>query len=130
LSLGNRVGIYEGVDTLAFPSFCLGADGWVAGPGNMIPEIAVELWRRVQAGDLAGARKLHNRAYPLLAAMPEKMGYFSVINEVCGTRGLALGPVRLPGLELGPEHLKQVQAAANALGLAGVPHGALDATRL
>src|SRR5262249_19429346 len=58
LSLGDRVGIYEGVDTLAFPSFCLGADGWVAGPGNMIPEIAVELWRRVPARDLSPAPRL------------------------------------------------------------------------
>jgi 4-hydroxy-tetrahydrodipicolinate synthase len=130
LRLGDRVGVYEGVDPLAFPSFCLGADGWVAGPGNMIPEIAIEMWRRVQASDLAGARRLQNRVYPLLDAMRQKMAYGSVINEVCRMRGLSLGPVRLPGCELGPEHLKQVRDAAGALGLEGVPIGELDASAL
>jgi 4-hydroxy-tetrahydrodipicolinate synthase len=130
LRLGDRIAIYEGVDPLAFPSFCLGADGWVAGPGNMIPEIANEMWRRVQVGDLASARRLQNRVYPLLAAMREKMAYGSVINEVCRMRGTELGPVRLPGCELGPEHQRQVQDAAKALGLAGVPIGELDARGL
>ncbi|MFO1058612.1 MAG: dihydrodipicolinate synthase family protein [Dongiaceae bacterium] len=130
LRLGDRVSIYEGVDTLAFPSFCLGADGWVAGPGNMIPEICREMWRRVQGGDIAAARRLQNRVYPLLQAMRENMGYFAVINEVCRLRGLDLGPVRLPGCELGPEHRQQVRDAAATLGLPGVPVGALDARSL
>jgi 4-hydroxy-tetrahydrodipicolinate synthase len=130
LRLGDKVGIYEGVDPLAFPSFCLGADGWVAGPGNMIPEVAREMWRRVEANDLPGARRLQDLMFPLLQTMREKMAYGSVINEVCRMRGLDLGPVRLPGLELGPEHLKRVRDGANALGVDGVPIGDLDATRL
>jgi 4-hydroxy-tetrahydrodipicolinate synthase len=130
LRLGDKVGIYEGVDPLAFPSFCLGADGWVAGPGNMIPELAKEMWRRVQAGDLAAARRLQDRYFPLLQAMRENMAYGSVINEVCRLRGLELGPVRLPGMELGPEHLKRVRDAAASLGLPGVPIGALDASAI
>ena len=130
LRLGNRVGIYEGVDPLAFPSFCLGADGWVAGPGNMIPEVAMEMWRRVQASDVVAARRLQDLMFPLLQTMREKMAYGSVINEVCRMRGIELGPVRLPGCELGPEHLKRVRDGANALGVAGVPIGELDATKL
>ena len=130
LRLGNRVGIYEGVDPLAFPSFCLGANGWVAGPGNMIPEVAMEMWRRVRASDVVAARRLQDLMFPLLQTMREKMAYGSVINEVCRMRGIELGPVRLPGCELGPEHLKRVREGANALGVAGVPIGELDATKL
>lgn len=128
--LGGRVGIYEGVDPLAFPSFCLGADGWVAGPGNMIPEIAIEMWRRVGAGEIEAARRLQDRVYPLLASMRENMAYGSVINEVCRLRGIDLGVVRFPGCELGPEHLARVHAAADSLGLRGVPIGAFDASGL
>jgi dihydrodipicolinate synthase/N-acetylneuraminate lyase len=84
----------------------------------------------VQAGDLASARRLQNRVYPLLQSMREKMAYMSVINEVCRMRGLPLGPVRLPGLELGPEHMKRVRDAAGALGLAGVPLGSHNAGTL
>lgn len=130
LRLANRVKIYEGVDPLAFPSFCLGADGWVAGPGNMIPEVAIEMWRRVQKGDLAAARRLQNLVFPLLQTMRENMAYGSVINEVCRMRGIDLGSVRLPGLELDPDHLQRVRDGANALGVAGVPIGDLDASKL
>jgi 4-hydroxy-tetrahydrodipicolinate synthase len=130
LSLGGRVGIYEGVDPLAFPSFCLGADGWVAGPGNMIPEIAIEMWRRVGAADLNAARRLQDKVYPLLQTMREKMAYGTVINEVCRLRGIDLGVVRHPGCELGPEHLARVHAAVDSLGLRGVPLGAFDASAL
>lgn len=128
--LGDRIQIYEGVDPLAFPSFCLGADGWVAGPSNMIPEIAAEMWRRVRAGDLAAARRLQDKIFPLLQTMRENMAYGSVINEVCRMRGLDLGPVRLPGLELEGRHLQRVRDAANTLGLTGVPIGQFDASRL
>jgi 4-hydroxy-tetrahydrodipicolinate synthase len=130
LRLGDRIMIYEGVDQLAFPSFCLGADGWVAGPSNMIPEVAIELWRRVQMGNLELARRLQNRVYPLLMSMRENNAYASVINEVCRMRDLSLGQVRLPGCELAPNHLERVREAANALGVAGVPIGELDASRL
>ncbi|MBX3576650.1 MAG: dihydrodipicolinate synthase family protein [Rhizobiaceae bacterium] len=130
LSLDRRIGIYEGVDPLAFPSFCMGADGWVAGPGNMIPEIALELWRRVRAGETEAARRLHEKAYPLLMSMREKMAYGSVINEVCRLRGIDPGVVRLPGCELGAEHLARVHRAVDSLGLRGVAIGAFDASGL
>jgi 4-hydroxy-tetrahydrodipicolinate synthase len=130
IRLGERITVLEGVDPLAFPSFCLGAQGWVAGPSNMIPEIAVEMWRRVQAGEIEAARRLQDRAYPLLDAMRQKMGYMAVINEVCRLRGLDLGPVRLPACELEPDHLFVVGAAAESLGLKDVPIGSLDATAL
>jgi 4-hydroxy-tetrahydrodipicolinate synthase len=129
-TIGNVVQVYEGVDPLAFPSFCLGADGWVAGPSNMIPEIAVEMWKRVQAGDLAAARRLQDKVFPLLQTMRENLAYGSVINEVCRLRGLDLGPVRLPGLPLEGNHLKRVHDAAKALGVAGVPIGKFDASKL
>jgi len=129
-TLGDRVQVFEGVDPLAFPSFCLGANGWVAGPSNMIPEIAGELWKRVNAGDLGSARRLQDKIFPLLQTMRENMGYCSVINEVCRLRGLDLGPVRLPGLALEGEHLQRVRDAARTLGLVGVPIGQFDASKL
>lgn len=130
LRLGDKVQVYEGVDPLAFPSFCLGADGWVAGPGNMIPEIAIELWRRVQAGDLSAARRLQDRMFPLLQTMRENMAYGAVISEVCRLRGLEIGPVRLPGLAPEGKHLERVRAAANDLGLNNIPIGKLNAREI
>lgn len=129
-TVGDKIQVYEGVDPLAFPSFCLGANGWIAGPSNMIPEITAEMWKRVQAGDLTSARRLQDKIFPLLQTMRENMAYGSVINEVCRLRGLDLGPVRLPGLPLEGNHLKRVHDAAKALGVAGVPIGQFDAAKL
>lgn len=129
-TVGDRIQVYEGVDPLAFPSFCLGANGWIAGPGNMIPEIAVEMWKRVQAGKLNEARRLQDKMFALLQTMRENMAYGSVINEVCRLRGLDLGPVRLPGLELEGKHLQRVRDAAKSLGIVGVPIGEFDAGKL
>lgn len=129
-TVGDRIKIYEGVDPLAFPSFCLGADGWIAGPANMIPEIAAEMWKRVKAGKLIEARRLQDKIFPLLQTMRENMAYGSVINEVCRLRGLDLGPVRLPGLELEGKHLDRVRSAAASLGVTGVPLGSFDASKL
>lgn len=130
LRMGDRVTILEGADCLAFPSLCLGADGWVAGPSNMIPEIVLDIVRRVRAGDLSAARRLHDRSYPLMDAMRQNMGYMGVINTVCRMRGIDLGPVRHPACEVEGAHLERVVSAARALGLEGIPIGAHDARAL
>src|SRR5262249_31060469 len=46
--VGDRAVTFEGVDSLAFPSMANGSVGWVSGPSNAIPELAVELWRLVR----------------------------------------------------------------------------------
>jgi 4-hydroxy-tetrahydrodipicolinate synthase len=128
--IGDKVQIFEGVDTLAFAAFCMGADGWIAGPSNMVPELTFEMWKRVKAGDIAGARRLQGRMFALLQSMRENMAYYDVINEVCGLRGLPMGDLRLPGLHLEGAHLERVRAAARGLGLVGVGIGKLDASTI
>jgi len=128
--LGDRVQLYEGVDPLAFPSICLGADGWIAGPSNMIPEVTAEMYKRAKAGDVPAARRLQDKMFPLLQSMRENMGYYDVIAEVCRLRGIDLGVSRLPGMPLQGEHLERVRNAAKDLGLVGVPIGELDASKL
>jgi dihydrodipicolinate synthase/N-acetylneuraminate lyase len=116
--MGDRIAIFEGVDSLAFPSMALGSCGWVAGTANMIPELAVELWRLTHvAGDLAAARALHERIDPLHELSREAGIYFALGKEVCRLRGIPLGAVRLPWPDLSEDQRRRAHALARGLGL-------------
>src|SRR5215471_10504075 len=46
-------------------SLVLGCNGLLSGSGSVIPDLQAELFRAVQANDLAAARQLNDRIYPL-----------------------------------------------------------------
>src|ERR1700732_5184147 len=46
-------------------SLVLGCNGLLSGSGSVIADLQAELFRAVQAGDLAAARRLNDRIYPL-----------------------------------------------------------------
>jgi 1-pyrroline-4-hydroxy-2-carboxylate deaminase len=63
---GDRFKILTGVDTLAYESLLLGADGWVAGLVCAFPKETVALYRLIKAGRLEEACRLNRWFYPLL----------------------------------------------------------------
>jgi 4-hydroxy-tetrahydrodipicolinate synthase len=46
-------------------SLVLGCNGLLSGSGSVIPDLQAQLFRAVQADDLAAARRLNDRIYPL-----------------------------------------------------------------
>ena len=46
-------------------SLVLGCAGLLSGSGSVIPDLQAQLFRAVAAGDLAAARQLNDRIYPL-----------------------------------------------------------------
>ena len=48
-----------------FSSLVLGCKGLLSGSGSVIPDLQAELFRAVQANDLATARRVNDRIYPL-----------------------------------------------------------------
>jgi 4-hydroxy-tetrahydrodipicolinate synthase len=116
--MGDRIAIFEGVDSLAFPSMALGSCGWVAGTANMIPELAVELWRLVHVqGNLPAARALHERINPLHELSRDSGIYFALGKEVCRLRGYPLGATRRPWPELTEAQRAHAFELARDLGL-------------
>ncbi len=57
--------ILSGDDLATLPLMACGANGVISVASNLAVQPIVELVRRAQAGDLAGARKLHLQYYPL-----------------------------------------------------------------
>ena len=49
-------------------SLVLGCNGLLSGAGSVIADLQVALWQAVQANDLARARQINDRIYPLAAA--------------------------------------------------------------
>ena len=61
LCLNGRGLIFSAVDALLYPSFALGANGTISAIPTAVPEVVVDLWNQVQAGDHVKARKTHER---------------------------------------------------------------------
>ncbi len=66
---GDRGLIMSAVDALMYPSFTLGAHGAIAAILTAVPQLCVQLWDAVQAGDHSQALNIHNRLLPIWNAI-------------------------------------------------------------
>ncbi|MCY4024671.1 MAG: dihydrodipicolinate synthase family protein [Anaerolineaceae bacterium] len=69
LLAGDDGAILSAVDSLLYPSFCLGAHGAIAAILSAAPERCVALWDAVVAGDHERALGLHRQLLPLWNAL-------------------------------------------------------------
>jgi 4-hydroxy-tetrahydrodipicolinate synthase len=117
----GTVRVFEGVDSLAFPSMVNGAVGWVAGPANAIPELAVRLWRlSLKEPDLVAAQALQRKLAAFLDFLWDEGVFCSALKEICRMRGYPLGATRAPFSELTQEQLRTVHRFAQDLDLLDV----------
>jgi 4-hydroxy-tetrahydrodipicolinate synthase len=118
--LGDKVQVFEGWDTVAFASLASGSSGWVSGPANAIPELALELVKLVrQDADLTKAYAHFRKILPLLDYAGSSGFFASFLKEVCGLRGYPLGAVRAPYRELSDAGKAKARELATSLGLIG-----------
>lgn len=66
---GNRSRIMTAVDALLYSSFELGAVGAIAATLTAVPEMCVDLWNAVQAGDHKTGRQIHEKLLPIWNAI-------------------------------------------------------------
>ena len=113
---GDRLGIFNGADTL---SFCALAAGAVWGAANFIPELTVELYRHlVVEKDLDAARAVWDKIWPICHIL-ESTNYASAVKTACELAGIPAGPTRLPVRLLDDETRKQLAAALANAGVTG-----------
>ena len=67
-SLPRPVNVLTTHSAWLFSSLVLGCNGLLSGSGSVIPDLQAELFRAVAANDLAAAKRLNNRIYPLARA--------------------------------------------------------------
>src|SRR5437660_2279067 len=103
-------------------SLVLGCNGLLSGSGSVIPDLQAELFRAVRANDLAEARRLNDRIYPLArvfyadpwADMHNRMKEALVL-----LGRLPRAVVRPPLVKLGRAELERIRAALVEAGLLG-----------
>jgi 4-hydroxy-tetrahydrodipicolinate synthase len=105
---GDRYAIFCGVDDLAFESFTLGADGWVAGLVVAFPRETVRIYDLMRAGKWAEARKIYEWFLPLLGLDigPKFVQQIKLVEELMG---VGSARVRSPRLALSAPEAQRVR---------------------
>jgi 4-hydroxy-tetrahydrodipicolinate synthase len=65
-ALDKEISILTSFSTALLASLCVGADGILSGHGSVIADLHVEIFDAVKRGDLAEARRVADRIYPLV----------------------------------------------------------------
>jgi len=116
---GDRLGIFNGADTLSFCALAAGAAGAVWGAANFIPELTVELYRHLAVEkDLDAAQAVWERIWPICHIL-ESTNYASAVKTACELAGVPAGPTRLPVRLLCDDTRKQLAIALANAGVTG-----------
>jgi 4-hydroxy-tetrahydrodipicolinate synthase len=111
-------------------SLVLGCNGLLSGAGSVIADLQVALLRAVKANDLATARAINDRIYPLAQAFyaPPFLDMHNLMKEVLALLGrLPPAVVRPPLVKLGGQEIECLRQAITAAGLDREPPSALAA---
>jgi 4-hydroxy-tetrahydrodipicolinate synthase len=65
-ALDKEISILSSFSKALLASLCVGADGILSGHGSLIADLHVEIFDAVKQGDLAAARRVSDRIYPLV----------------------------------------------------------------
>jgi len=97
--LGDRLALLVGVDDLIVEGVEAGAEGWIAGLADALPEESVRLFDLARDGRVDEARALYDWFLPLLRldTVPK---FVQLIKLVQTETGLGSEPVRPPRLPL------------------------------
>jgi 4-hydroxy-tetrahydrodipicolinate synthase len=111
-------------------SLVLGCDGLLSGAGSVIADLQVALFRAVKADDLATARAINERIYPLAQAFyaPPFLDMHNRMKETLALLGkLPRAVVRPPLMKLRAAEIERLSKAIAAAGLEPKPASALAA---
>jgi 4-hydroxy-tetrahydrodipicolinate synthase len=109
LAVGDRFGLFVGVDDLVLEASVLGIDGWVAGSGIAFPRENQYFWGLTRAGRWDEARELYRWFHPLLR-LDTHVKFVQYIKLAVQEVGLGREWVREPRLPVaGPEREQVLQ---------------------
>lgn len=111
---GDQVSVFVGWDTLFCAALLEGAAGSVIGAANIVPRELVAVYDAVQANDLALARKLWAKLFPVMSTLVSG-GYNAAVKAGMEIVGHSAGPQRAPGAELTGIRRDQLERALAAL---------------
>jgi 4-hydroxy-tetrahydrodipicolinate synthase len=113
---GPKFRILSGDDSLTLPFMSVGAEGVISVASNVAPREVSRMVRTFAAGDLKGARKMHQRLYPLFKDLFVETNP-TPVKAALAWMGVGNGEVRLPLVPLSPANAEQLKGTMTRLGL-------------
>jgi 4-hydroxy-tetrahydrodipicolinate synthase len=125
-NLPRPVNVLSTHSSWLFSSLVLGCNGLLSGSGSVIPDLQAELFRAVQNNDLAAAKKLNDRIYPLAKMFYSEpwIDMHNRMKEALVLLGrLPRAVVRPPLVKLSAGEIERIRAALVEAGLLGAEAG-------
>jgi 4-hydroxy-tetrahydrodipicolinate synthase len=92
-----HIGLLCGMDDQALEFFAWGAQGWVCGAGNCLPQEHLALYTAcVVENDFVKGRRIMSALLPLMRVLEQGGKFVQSIKYGCELAGLPAGPVRKP----------------------------------
>jgi len=115
---GNKITLLSGDDNVTLPVLALGGKGVVSVAANIVPKETADMVNAWEGGDVAKARELYYRLFPLFQAM------FYETNPIPVKTSLALmgriqDEMRLPLYPMAPANLERLKKVLKDFGLIG-----------
>jgi len=84
--VGPRLALFAGLDDMVVEAAAMGADGWIAGLVNALPEESVRLFNLAKAGQMDAAQALYRWFLPLLRldCVPEFVQWIKLVQAEVG----------------------------------------------
>jgi dihydrodipicolinate synthase/N-acetylneuraminate lyase len=111
---GEKGLIYSALDKMLYTTFDLGAAGAIAAILTVFPEIVVEMWNAVQAGDSGRAKALQAKIYPVWRVIPGPQ-FPRRVKEVLNQIGRPVGRAASPRSAASPAERERIRRALQQL---------------
>jgi len=111
------IAVLSGDDSLTLPLMALGGKGVISVVANLVPKEMKRLTDAMLAGDLATARQVHRRLFPLCRAMFVETNPIPVKTAMAWVGLLESDEKRLPLTDLAPASAERLREAMVAFGL-------------
>jgi 4-hydroxy-tetrahydrodipicolinate synthase len=113
---GDKAGLFNGGDPIAFFSLLAGCPGCVWGATNAMPKESVELYNFVVSGKLVEARDLWKRMFPSNFFFWTHV-YNAAVKAATNLSGRKVGPCRKPVQPLTKSEMAELKKALKPLGI-------------
>jgi len=111
-SCDSNVKVFAAQDDVLFCSYLLGTVGAISAILTVFPELCVEQWEAVQAGDIKKAKEIHFRLYPVWKLVSVAgMSFPGRLKAIIKILGRDAGFPRQPILEPSAEVFEQLRKA-------------------
>jgi len=105
-----------GMDDQALEFFAWGAQSWICGGSNFLPEEHIALWETcVVKGDFAKGRRIMSALLPLMAVLEQGGKFIQCIKHGVEVTGLKAGPMRPPLKGLNKEEKRELEQVIRTL---------------